>query len=222
MEVFWQCTNKQVLLHHQQKHFSYVLAQTPAVLLTFQTGCKNWSVTAALEYEIAADLVSRHLVLCANKAPVCTGEKRSHLTRPLCRRSEPCFLCLQLSVLGGKEWDEIFLNGNYLAGIRHGGINGWRRSTRLGVFVRCGAEWDGWGSAQHRLARFFAATALFLAKSITNELDRFSPPALPRSFWIYLFSCLSQTILLHVSGYFLLSFFWPLLVYKLFEPIVCV
>ncbi|KAL1258653.1 hypothetical protein QQF64_009230, partial [Cirrhinus molitorella] len=38
---------------------------------------------------------------------------------------------------GAKEWAEIFLNSNYLAGIRQRGINGGTRSIR---FQRCVLE----------------------------------------------------------------------------------
>lgn len=60
-----------------------------------------------------------------------------------------------VSFFGGKEWDEIFLNSNYLAGIRHAGINGWLRSTRFGSVLEgkgvCEGVW--WGTVGGRVGR---------------------------------------------------------------------
>jgi len=92
-------------------------------------GCKNQSVTAAFKYEIAADVGFRTpCTACAKQSRRFHRRKEKAFKAPLCRCSALCSLCLHLSLslffLRGKEWDEIFLNSNYLAGIRHAGING--------------------------------------------------------------------------------------------------
>lgn len=146
----------------------------------------------------------RHLVLCANKATVSTREKRMHL-KHLFVVVQNCFLCFRLSlslslIFRGKEWDEIFLNSNYLAGIRHAGINGWLWGTRFGGVLEgkgvCVVRSKDWQNSAASVFPLSKLKSQLHAKSVTNEQDRFSPrtssPLLLNPFAKRLFSCLRK------------------------------
>lgn len=142
-----------------------------------------------------------------------------------------------VSFFRGKEWDEIFLNSNYLAGIRHAGINGWLRSTRFGsvlegkgcvgvcdgvavVAVKGGCRTQRTKDWQNSAASVFSLSklkSLLHAKSVTNEQDRFSPLASSHSFQIHLLNvCFhaSWNNIVTCLGLFLPSSLWPTLSHK--------
>lgn len=93
-------------------------------------------MTATFEYEIAKDFCFRHLVHCANKATNSGEERRVNLKQAFVVVYN-CVVFVPVFPLQAKEWAEIFLNSNYLAGIRQRGINGGTRSIR---FQRCVLE----------------------------------------------------------------------------------
>lgn len=93
-------------------------------------------MTATFEYEIAKDFCFRHLVHCANKATNSGEERRVNLKQAFVVVYN-CVVFVPIFPLQAKEWAEIFLNSNYLAGIRQRGINGGTRSIR---FQRCVLE----------------------------------------------------------------------------------
>lgn len=120
-------------------------------------------MTAAFKYETAAHLVS-DTFFCVQTKPAFPPETEKAFKAPLCGCSGLCSLCFHLSLFTEKEWDEIFLNSNYLAAIRHvHGLMGdcgapcsaVRLEGRGGWLVteRWGQQLTSWGGEQAKTGR---------------------------------------------------------------------
>ncbi|KAK2903610.1 hypothetical protein Q8A67_008323 [Cirrhinus molitorella] len=90
--------------------------------------CRSGMLPEDAVRETLADVCEREAVQSRNithtPAPVLVSQQQQHLKAK--KNSQEA-----------KEWAEIFLNSNYLAGIRQRGINGGTRSIR---FQRCVLE----------------------------------------------------------------------------------